>query len=167
MRRIILPLFLLFSLPAFALFEIDGAALQKAPSAQEARLFRDKSGFFVEIEGDRQFIAAENMDSALRSMNHDDVKRFLTANYIRLNRIQNKYKLASQMRLKGGGPVCGAIGGVATWVVGSGVLAVTAAARAMSGDPVGAVGTVAVGGPTVGWLGAKVAGILTAVPFIP
>ena len=133
MKRIVLPLFLLFSLPAFASFEVTGSSIQRSPRTSEARLYREEGGFFVDNNGEKEFVALSKAFDK-----HPKLwKAFLKENYLRLDRHEDgHYSLQPKVRGNGGGPVTGAVAGLGCAVLGAGLTFFAATAAVATGHPV-------------------------------
>ena len=125
------------------MFEINGNALQRSPRAEHARLFRSESGFFVDNQGEKEFVP---MHSAFEKLPPHILKAFLKENYLRLERHEDgHYSLQPKVRGKGGGPITGAVAGCTAAVVGGGMTLLGAAGAFVTGHPFEA-GLIAVAG---------------------
>lgn len=163
MSKSILSLFLLVSLPAFASYEVTGNALFAKNDAKGSQLSRDANGFFVHQDGETHFIPRHEVDAKLRDKSPEELRAFLASNYVILQKFGHAYKVDTQGRLQGGGPILGAITGCTCFVVGGVSLAGMFAVGAATANP----GLMAAAGALVGPMIAgslKATAIATASP---
>ena len=129
-------------------FQLEGSEVFIPKRLGKLSLIHDEEGFCVEKGNNVHRVQKCFSDSLLRSISSDHLKKFLEGGYVSVDQMSDgEFALKAYDRLKGGGPVAGA---VAYWVTKS--LCYGTAAAAATGV------TVATGGLA----GAATGGLVTA-----
>jgi len=167
----ILTLFSYFPLSAM---EIERSSLMVPESMGDVSLYKQDHGFVLNGEGRRYDISSHDIDPMLRKADNKQLAAFLTNGYIKIKQYDNgDYALSSHGRIKGGGPVAGAIAywgtklliwGTVGTVAAGGVATVVAATGGTAVAPLVAAGGAALADGVVGAtaVAATVGGVTTA-----
>lgn len=143
------------------------------------RVVYENNEFFVEKAEQKFQVQRHNLSKELRGVSQDQLSKLLGTGYLRVKGTDNEYGLDMCFRMRGGGPIAGAIAywatktlcyGTAVAAAGTAVVATGGAAGAVMGSVVAAttggasVGATVVGGAIAGaGLATEAATVTTAV----